>query len=45
VHLRFVEDCTPEEVARLTGRSLAAVKSLQHRGLGRLRRFLEEGRE
>ncbi len=37
IHLRFVEDLPLEEVARLTGRSIGAVKSLQHRALGQLR--------
>ena len=37
IHLRFVEDLPLEEVARLTGRSAGAVKSLQHRALRQLR--------
>jgi RNA polymerase sigma-70 factor (ECF subfamily) len=37
VHLRFIEGYRIEEVAVLTGRSGGAVKSLQHRGLARLR--------
>ena len=41
IHLRFVEGYSIEEVARITGRSAGAVKALQHRGLGRLRRILE----
>ena len=43
IHLRFVEGYALEEVGRLTGRSTGAVKSLQHRGLGRLRQVLGEG--
>jgi len=35
--LRFVADLTLEEVARLTGRSVGAVKALQHRALENLR--------
>lgn len=42
VHLRFVEGYALEEVAQLTGRRVGAVKSLQHRGLERLRRLLAE---
>jgi RNA polymerase sigma-70 factor (ECF subfamily) len=42
IHLRFVEGYSLEEVARLSGRSVGAVKSLQHRGLGRLRKLLTE---
>ena len=37
IHLRFVEDLSLEQVARMTGRSAGAVKSLQHRALSRLR--------
>ncbi|MBI5948961.1 MAG: sigma-70 family RNA polymerase sigma factor [Chloroflexi bacterium] len=42
VHLRFVEGYQLEEVAGLTGRSVGAVKSLQHRALDRLRVELDE---
>jgi RNA polymerase sigma-70 factor (ECF subfamily) len=42
VHLRFVEGYSLEEVAGMTGRRVGAVKSLQHRGLERLRRLLLE---
>lgn len=42
VELRFVEDYTLEDVARLTGRSVGAVKALQHRALARLRTMLTE---
>lgn len=37
MHLRFVEERSIEEVAALTGRTTAAVKSLQHRALRQLR--------
>ena len=36
VVLRFVADLPLEAVARITGRPVGAVKSLQHRGLARL---------
>ena len=36
VVLRFVADLSLEAVATLTGRSVGAVKSLQHRGLAQL---------
>lgn len=38
VVLRFVADLPLEEVARITGRPVGAVKSLQHRGLQNLGR-------
>jgi RNA polymerase sigma-70 factor (ECF subfamily) len=37
IHLRFVEDLSIDEVARVTGRSAGAVKALQHRALHQLR--------
>ncbi len=40
VHLRFVEDLSIEQVAAATGRSVGAVKSLQHRALRQLRGHL-----
>lgn len=40
VHLRFVEGRPLEEVALLTGRSVGAVKSMQHRALSRLKEIL-----
>jgi RNA polymerase sigma-70 factor (ECF subfamily) len=40
VVLRFYEERTSSEVARLTGRSETAVKALQHRALGALARVL-----
>ena len=42
MHLRFVEGYPLEDVARLTGRRVGAVKALQHRALGRLRTILTE---
>lgn len=42
VVLRFVVDLSLAEVAEVTGRSLAAVKALQHRGLARLRHLVED---
>ncbi|MFN0094775.1 MAG: RNA polymerase sigma factor [Dehalococcoidia bacterium] len=45
VHLRFVEGFALEEVAARTGRSVTAVKALQHRAIARLRTVLgDEGR-
>ena len=38
--LRFVADLSIEQVAELTGRSLGAVKAMQHRALDRLRSLL-----
>ncbi|HWB70615.1 MAG TPA: sigma-70 family RNA polymerase sigma factor [Egibacteraceae bacterium] len=38
--LRFASDLTGPEVARLTGRTVSAVKALQHRGLAALARAL-----
>lgn len=40
--LRVVAEFSLEEVAQATGRSVGAVKALQHRGLASLRRRLEE---
>ncbi len=40
VTLRFVADLPLEDVARITGRSVAAVKSMQHRALSDLARTL-----
>src|SRR4029079_2909281 len=37
IHLRFVEDLSIDELARVTGRSAGAVKALQHRALHQLR--------
>ena len=42
VVLRFLLDLPLAEVAAIVGRSLQAVKALQHRGLARLRRQLED---
>jgi len=42
VVLRFLVDLPLHEVAAVTGRSLAAVKALQHRGLDRLRHLVED---
>lgn len=41
--LRFVADLPLEEVARITGRKVGAVKALQHRGLDALGRRLGGG--
>lgn len=40
--LRFVADLSLEEVADAQGRSVGAVKALQHRALAAVRRLLEE---
>jgi RNA polymerase sigma-70 factor (ECF subfamily) len=45
VALRFVVGLSLQEVAQVIGRSEAAVKSLQHRGLAALRRALSEEKE
>lgn len=42
--LRIVADLPLEEVAQALGKSVGAVKSLQHRALGALRRQLEQQR-
>lgn len=42
VVLRFLVDLPLAEVAAIVGRSLPAVKALQHRGVARLRRQLED---
>ena len=42
VVLRFLVDLPLAEVAAVTGHSTSAVKALQHRGLARLRRRLED---
>jgi RNA polymerase sigma-70 factor (ECF subfamily) len=43
IQLRFVEGYQLEEVARLTGRTAGAVKSLQHRALARLKKIIDDG--
>ena len=40
LQMRFIEERSPTEVARLTGRSEGAVKVMQHRALGALARML-----
>lgn len=40
--LRFVADLSLEEVAEAQGRSVGAVKAMQHRALASVRRLLEE---
>ena len=45
MHLRFVEDLSIEEVARLTRRTPGAVKAMQHRALARLRTILGDETE
>jgi RNA polymerase sigma-70 factor (ECF subfamily) len=42
--LKFVEDCNNAQVARILSRSEGAIKALQHRALGALRRALEKER-
>ncbi|MBI5058236.1 sigma-70 family RNA polymerase sigma factor [candidate division KSB1 bacterium] len=42
IMLRFIEGYALEEVAAQLGKSIAAVKSLQHRGLVSLREFIME---
>ncbi|HEC35577.1 MAG TPA: sigma-70 family RNA polymerase sigma factor, partial [Anaerolineae bacterium] len=42
--LRFVEGLDNETVARMLGKSIGAVKALQHRALAALRRILEQDR-
>lgn len=39
--LKFIEGMSNDEVASIVGKSVGAVKALQHRGLAALRRFLE----
>jgi len=43
--LKFVEGMDNSEVARTMGKSVGAVKALQHRGLAALRRILEQPEE
>ena len=45
VTLRFVADLAIEEVARITGRPVGAVKSLQHRALRALASAMSMGSE
>lgn len=45
VALRFIADLSLEDVARLTGRTLGATKSMQHRALDQLARRLEATEE
>ena len=40
--LRFVDGLSPTDVAQVLGKSEGAIKSLQHRALGSLNRFLED---
>ena len=42
VVLRFLADLPLADVATITGHSVPAVKALQHRGLARLRRMIED---
>lgn len=44
LELRLIAELTTAEVAELTGRTVGAVKALQHRGLQRLTRLLEQRR-
>ncbi|MBI4929058.1 MAG: sigma-70 family RNA polymerase sigma factor [Anaerolineae bacterium] len=41
--LRFAMDYSIEETAKIMGKSIGAVKTLQFRALGSLRRYLEQG--
>jgi RNA polymerase sigma-70 factor (ECF subfamily) len=41
--LRFFNDCTVEETAHAMGKNTGAIKVLQHRALGALRRHLSTG--
>jgi len=43
--LKFFEGLDNETVARVLGKSIGAVKALQHRGLAALRRILEPNRD
>ena len=43
VFLRLVADLPIEEVATLTGRSVGAVKAMQHRALASMRREISRG--
>jgi RNA polymerase sigma-70 factor (ECF subfamily) len=45
ITLRFLEELSNEEVARVVERTEGAVKALQHRALNSLRRLLEGGDE
>ena len=45
ITLRFLEEMSHEEVARVVERTEGAVKALQHRALNSLRRLLEEENE
>jgi RNA polymerase sigma factor (sigma-70 family) len=45
VVLRFVADLPLEEVAEMTGRTVGAVKAMQHRALAQLARRLDDARE
>jgi RNA polymerase sigma-70 factor (ECF subfamily) len=42
ITLRFFEDKTIMEISRITGRKEGTVKSQIHRGIGQLRRTLEQ---
>jgi len=41
IGLRFVADLALEDVARITGRKVGAVKAMQHRALAQLARILD----
>ncbi len=45
IALKFIEDLENEEIAHALGKPVGAVKSLQHRALGALRRVLTGGEE
>jgi len=42
IALKYLEDCENEEIALVLGKPVGAVKSLQHRALASLQRFLLE---
>jgi len=45
IMLRFAEDLSVTDVARLMDKSEGAIKTMQHRAIGRLRKFLEASKK